>query len=86
MTPIEAILYIENTEPNYEDLKLVNAWQLLINTRLCWQLQGWYRRTAEWLIDEGICNLNNNQTQEKKDPEYCDACECSPCDCGYGSY
>ena len=23
---------------------------------------------------------------KKLDPEYCDACECSPCDCGYGSY
>jgi len=22
----------------------------------------------------------------KLDPEYCDACECTPCDCGYGSY
>ena len=23
---------------------------------------------------------------KKLDPEYCGACECSPCDCGYGSY
>ena len=23
---------------------------------------------------------------KKLDPEYCDACECTPCDCGYGSY
>ena len=23
---------------------------------------------------------------KKLDPEYCDACECSPCDCGYVSY
>ena len=22
---------------------------------------------------------------KKLDPEYCDACECTPCDCGYGS-
>jgi hypothetical protein len=23
---------------------------------------------------------------KKLDPDYCEACECSPCDCGYGSY
>lgn len=23
---------------------------------------------------------------KKLDPEYCGACECTPCDCGYGSY
>ena len=23
---------------------------------------------------------------KKLEPEYCDACECTPCDCGYGSY
>tara|TARA_E500000331_G_scaffold352676_1_gene401735 strand:- start:107 stop:370 length:264 start_codon:yes stop_codon:yes gene_type:complete len=20
------------------------------------------------------------------DPDYCDSCECTPCDCGYGNY
>jgi len=23
---------------------------------------------------------------KKLDPDYCESCECSPCDCGYGSY
>ena len=23
---------------------------------------------------------------KRLDPEYCGACECTPCDCGYGSY
>ncbi len=27
-----------------------------------------------------------NKAIQKLDPEYCGACECSPCDCGYGSY
>jgi hypothetical protein len=27
-----------------------------------------------------------NKAIKKLDPNYCDACECSPCDCGYGSY
>ncbi len=27
-----------------------------------------------------------NKAIKKLDPEYCDTCECTPCDCGYGSY
>ena len=27
-----------------------------------------------------------NKAIKKLDPSYCEACECSPCDCGYGSY
>ena len=23
---------------------------------------------------------------QKNDPEFCGACECTPCDCGFGSY
>jgi hypothetical protein len=32
----------------------ISAWQELVNTGLVWQLQGWYGRTAEQLIAEGI--------------------------------
>ena len=31
------------------------AWQYLIDTGLCWKLQGWYGRTANDLIQAGIC-------------------------------
>jgi hypothetical protein len=34
----------------------VEAWQTLINTGLVWKLQGWFGRTAEGLIEEGICH------------------------------
>jgi len=27
-----------------------------------------------------------NKAIKKLDPDFCDACECTPCDCGYGSY
>ena len=27
-----------------------------------------------------------NKAIKKLDPTYCEACECSPCDCGFGSY
>lgn len=33
----------------------IAAWQHLIDTGLCWTLQGWFGRTAQNLIDNGIC-------------------------------
>jgi len=33
----------------------IEAWQYLINTGLCWKLQGWYGRTARDLIVAGVC-------------------------------
>lgn len=33
----------------------IEAWQYLIDTGLCWKLQGWYGRAARDLIERGIC-------------------------------
>jgi len=33
----------------------IEAWQYLIDTGLCWQLQGFFGRTAKQLIDQGVC-------------------------------
>jgi len=39
-----------------EDQKTINkAWQHLIDTGLAYSLQGWFGRTAESLIEQGIC-------------------------------
>ena len=39
-----------------DDLEQVNeAWQHLIDTGLAWSLQGWFGRTAEDLIANGVC-------------------------------
>lgn len=35
--------------------QVIEAWQRLIDTGLAWQLQGFFGRTAQRLIDEGIC-------------------------------
>ena len=32
-----------------------------------------------------IKKAKNNNMKNYKD-EYCEACECDPCDCGFGSY
>lgn len=33
----------------------IEAWQYLIDTGLCWKLQGRFGRTARDLIEAGIC-------------------------------
>ena len=33
----------------------VSAWQHLIDTGLCWELQGFFGRTAARLIEHGMC-------------------------------
>jgi hypothetical protein len=35
--------------------QVIEAWQHLIDTGLCWRLQGWFGRTAANLIANGIC-------------------------------
>ena len=37
------------------EARQIEAWQYLIDTGLCWSLQGWYGRTATDLINAGIC-------------------------------
>ena len=41
--------FIEGTEE-----EVINAWQYLLDTGLCWQLQGFFGRTANSLIEQGI--------------------------------
>ena len=34
--------------------QVIEAWQHLVDTGLAWQLQGWFGRTAQQLINEGV--------------------------------
>lgn len=34
--------------------QVIEAWQYLVDTGLAWQLQGWFGRTAQHLINEGV--------------------------------
>lgn len=38
------------------EAQMIEAWQHLIDTGLCWNLQGWFGRTAQNLINLGICH------------------------------
>ena len=55
MDTLTATRIIEGVEPERYYGQVVDAWQLLIDTGLAWQLQGSYGRIAELLIESGIC-------------------------------
>ena len=53
MEPMEAIGIAEGfIEPTGEE-QYVEAWQYLLDTGLCWSLQGWFGRTAVAMIEAG---------------------------------
>ena len=35
----------------------IAAWQHLLNTGLCWQLQGWFGRQAKAMLDDDLIAL-----------------------------
>jgi hypothetical protein len=53
MSTFDAIMLIETDEDADEDT-LLDAWRLLIQDGIVWQLQGWWGRRARDLIQAGI--------------------------------
>lgn len=51
-----AVGIAEGFEEAENEQQVIEAWQHLIDTGLCWKLQGWFGRTAMDLIKNGICN------------------------------
>ena len=58
MDTFSAVMIAEGAEPA-EEHEIIQAWQYLIDTGLAFQLQGAFGRTAQALIDEGICKSAN---------------------------
>lgn len=50
---IDKVIRFENGE--MEEAEVVEWFQELIDTGVCWQLQGFYGRTARGLIAAGLC-------------------------------
>ena len=91
MTPSDAIGIAEGFIECDNEQQLNEAWQLLIDTGLCWELQGWFGRNAARLIESGICKPPSEIEQaviseQKAEDGFCEACECTPCDCSWGHY
>lgn len=52
---LDLVAIIEGIEDASIDEQL-QAWQSLVDSGLIWKLQGWYRRTATQLINQGLIN------------------------------
>lgn len=61
MDVYEAIEIAETGEA--DETTLIQAWQMLIDTGLAWQLQGWFGRTASILIERGVCHVPKGMLQ-----------------------
>lgn len=71
MNQFDAVMIAEGVQDATGN-EAIEAWQYLIDTGLCWQLQGYFGRHAMALIRDGIVNppsgyvLNNNGKLEKE--------------------
>jgi hypothetical protein len=54
-TPYDTSACVEGFDGEEHDQEtIISAWQYLLDTGLCWKLQGWYGRTANQLIEAGF--------------------------------
>lgn len=53
MTAGDACMIVEGVDECDDADTLRAAWQCLLDTGLCWQLQGWYGRTVTTLLAAG---------------------------------
>ena len=47
--------------PSDNEDEIIEAWQYLHDTGLAYQLQGWFGRTAQDLLNNGIITNNNEK-------------------------
>ncbi len=50
---VDFVIAVEAGECTKEEI--ISGFQNLIDSGICWQLQGWYGRTAQDLIEAGYC-------------------------------
>lgn len=63
MTAFDACAIVEGFDGRDHDTEeTLEAWAFLVSTGLCWQLQGWYGRTATRLIERGLLTKEGQRT------------------------
>lgn len=55
MDIFDATMIAEGVEEADSEEQYLSAWQKLIDTGVCWQLQGFFGRAASKLIESGYC-------------------------------
>jgi hypothetical protein len=50
-----ATMIAEGVDDAESEEQYFEAWQMLIDTGVCWKLQGFFGRTAASLIEQGYC-------------------------------
>ena len=61
MDDYTAVSVAEGFEEPESEEQLIAAWQHLVDTGLCWRLQGWFGRTAHGLIQNGIISPSSRE-------------------------
>jgi hypothetical protein len=62
MDIFQACMIAEGVDEVETDEEWIDAYQLLIDSGVVWQLQGFFGRTAQDLIDAGLCHLPEKET------------------------
>jgi hypothetical protein len=57
MSVFDATMIAEGVYEAESEEEYLKAWQLLLDTGVCWQLQGWFGRTAHALIEAGYLEV-----------------------------
>lgn len=68
MNPYLAVGIAEGFEEGTEQEKH-DAWQYLVDTGMCWRLQGWFGRTAMALIEQGLIESPKEKVKDFYDNE-----------------